>query len=96
MVKMFWICFFVDLFRISIFGFRNFLHDQHLKHRLLCMKPVFRLVEDNRPGAVDHLSGNFFTPVGGQAVHHERIGTRDIHELRIYLETGECFQPGPE
>ena len=38
------------------------------------MHPVLGLIPHPRGGAFDHLVGNFFTSVGGQAVEHNGVG----------------------
>jgi hypothetical protein len=48
-------------------------------HRLLRVEAVFRLVVDNRVGAVDDAVGDFDIAVRGQAVHVERVGFGQGH-----------------
>ena len=49
------------------------------------MEPVFRLVEDHGLLSVDHLVGDLFTAMGGQAVHEERVRLGVAHEVGVHL-----------
>src|SRR5690606_30854124 len=48
------------------------LLQQPRQQSLLHRQPVGRLFEDGRGRAVHHLVGDLLTPVGGQAVQHDR------------------------
>ena len=53
------------------------------------MQTVLRLIKDDRLRAVQHIRADFLTPVGGQAVHDQRIGLGVGHEGGVHLELRE-------
>ena len=53
------------------------------------MQPVLGLVEHDRMRAVHDLVGDFFTAVGGQAMHEKRIGLSQRHQPVVDLITFE-------
>ncbi len=50
---------------------------------LLRMEPVFRLVPHDRLGSVDHRCRDLVAPVGGQAVHEDRVVRGLFHERLV-------------
>src|SRR3990170_4743766 len=56
----------------------EFLQDGHLQ-----VQPVLGLVEHGRPGPLDDLVGNLLPPVGGKAVHHDRLLAGHPEEVSV-------------
>src|SRR5947199_10457881 len=48
------------------------------EQRLLAVQAVLGLIPHHGAGAVDHLVGDLLAPVGGEAVHHDRVGGRPV------------------
>ena len=51
------------------------------QHRLVDMKPILRLVEDDRLGTIRDLGFDFLPAVQRQAVHEDRRGFGSSHDL---------------
>src|SRR6202171_419797 len=55
------------------------------QNSLLCVQPVFGLVEHHRLRAVDHFVGDLLAAMGRQAVHEDGVGLGARHQPRIDL-----------
>ena len=55
------------------------------EHALLRVQAVFRFVEHDRLGPVDHLVGHLLAAMGGQAMHEDRVRRGVAHELGVDL-----------
>src|ERR1700730_15986408 len=55
------------------------------QNALLRVQAIFGLVEHHRLRAVDHLVGDFVAAMGGKAMHEQRVGLRQRHQLGIDL-----------
>jgi len=69
----------------------NALLQQKLQQRLLYVQPVFRLIPDDGLWSVNHFGRNFLSPMRGQAMHKNRIGSGLSHDPFIHLEPGKCL-----
>jgi hypothetical protein len=55
------------------------------QNALLRVQAVFGLVEHHRLRAVDHLVGDLLAAMGRQAVHEQRVGLGQRHQLGVDL-----------
>jgi hypothetical protein len=56
------------------------------------MQPILCLVDDHRLRTIQHLGADFFTPVGGQTVHDNRIGLGTMHQAAVDLIRRQDFE----
>ena len=64
-----------------------------MDERLLSGQAVCRLLEDDRPGSVDHRRSNLLAAVGWQAVHEDRVARRVRNQLGrdlVVVEGGDA------
>ena len=55
------------------------------------MQSILRLVDDNRLRTIQHLGTDFFTPVGGQTVHDDRIWLGAMQQAAVHLIRRQDF-----
>ncbi len=55
------------------------------QNAFLRVQAIFGLVEHHRLRAVDHLVGDFVAAMRGQAMHEQRVGFRQRHQLGVDL-----------
>src|SRR5258708_13141675 len=55
------------------------------QNALLRVQAIFGLVEHHRLRTVDHLVGDFVTAMSGKAMHEQRVGFRQRHQLGVDL-----------
>mmetsp|Transcript_11801 Transcript_11801/g.26923 ORF Transcript_11801/g.26923 Transcript_11801/m.26923 type:complete len:332 (+) Transcript_11801:108-1103(+) len=67
--------------------------EQEHQHRLLRMKPVLCLIEDNGLRAIDDLRSLLHAAGGRQAVHEDAVWLGKLHEFSIHLKGHEELLP---
>src|SRR5262245_3141894 len=62
-------------------------------HRLLGVQTVFRLIEHDRLGAIEHLVGDLLAAVRGQTVHDDGARLGEADDRVVELVTAERLLP---
>src|SRR5262249_19893823 len=75
--------------RRSRLEFRSPPSDQGQENRLFGVKPVLRLGEHRALRTVDHLGIQLLSAPGGERMHEDRVGPRQVHQARRHAEGPE-------
>src|SRR3989441_2880776 len=74
---------------IRVVGRASYPGEEPGQDRLLRVEAILGLIEHDRLGPVDHLVGDLESSMGRQAVHHDRVLLRVVHEGGVDLVEAE-------